>query len=210
MKLEAVLFDFGGVFLDSPFEAVRHFGARSGIGSDRIVELVFGRYDADTDHPWHRLERGEIAIEAARQAILELAAPDRVDIFEALGSLARAAIREEMVEVARFARAQGCRTGLVTNNVREFGDGWRAMLPIDELFDAVVDSHQEGLRKPDPRIYERALERVGRGAPVRAEAAVFLDDFPGNVVAAERLGMRGILVETDWRPAVAALRALLG
>jgi epoxide hydrolase-like predicted phosphatase len=210
MQLEAVLFDFGGVFLDSPFEAVRHFGVRSGIGAERIVELVFGRYDADTDHPWHRLERGEIAIEAARQAILELAAPDRVDIFEALGSLARASIREEMIEVARFARAQGRRTALVTNNVREFGDGWRAMLPVDELFDAVIDSHQEGLRKPDPRIYERALERVGRGVPVPAQAAVFLDDFPGNIAAAERLGMRGILVETDWRPAVTTLRALLG
>jgi len=206
MNIEAVLFDFGGVFLDSPFEAVRSFGARSGIGADRIVELVFGRYDADTDHPWHRLERGEVTLEAARQAILDLAVPHRVDLFEALGSLARAAVREEMVEVARFARAAGRRTAIVTNNVREFGDSWRAMLPVEELFDAVIDSHQEGLRKPDPRIFELALERLGR---VPAAKAVFLDDFPGNVVAAERLGMRGILVGEDWRRAVETLRELL-
>lgn len=206
MRIEAVLFDFGGVFLDSPFEAVRAFGERTGIGADRVIELVFGRYDDDTDHPWHRLERGEITLEAARQAILDLGHPHRVDLFDALGSLARAAVREEMVDAARFARAAGRKTAIVTNNVREFGDSWRAMLPVAELFDAVVDSHQEGLRKPDPRIFELALARVGCASPAQA---LFLDDFAGNVAAAERLGMRGILVGEDWRTAIGTLRALL-
>jgi len=62
------------------------------------------------------------------------------------------------------------------------------------------------MRKPDPRIFHLALERLGNPAP---EATVFLDDFHGNVAAAERLGMRGILVEDDHRPAMQALRALL-
>jgi epoxide hydrolase-like predicted phosphatase len=207
MPIEAVLFDFGGVFMDSPFAAVRSFGERKGIGAERVLELIFGAYDSDTDHPWHRLERGEISLMDAHGAILELGAPEhRVDLFEALASLTRAQVRADMVDAVRAARAGGRKTAIITNNVREFGDGWRAMLPLDELFDAVIDSAHVGVRKPDPRIFALALEQLGGIAPANA---VFLDDFHGNVAAAERLGMRGILVGEDWRVAVADLRALL-
>lgn len=206
-SVRAVLFDFGGVFMESPFAAVRAFGTRRGIAPERVLELIFGRYDSDTDHPWHRLERGELSLLDARQAILDLGAPEhRIDLFEALGSLRDTRVRPDVIEVAREARACGVKTAIVTNNVREFGDGWRAMLPVDELFDVVVDSAHVGVRKPDPRIFRLALERLGVAAP---EHAVFLDDFHGNVAAAERLGMRGILVEEDHRPAIEALRALL-
>ncbi len=206
---EAVLFDFGGVFLDSPFAAVRAFGEQAGIPDDGVMELVFGRYDADTDHPWHRLERGDIDLATTRQEILDLsqAAGYRIDLFDAFATLVRAGIRDEMVAVAREVRDAGLKSAIVTNNVREFGESWRAMLPVDELFDAIVDSHEIGLRKPDPRIFELALERLGGVAPSRA---VFLDDFEGNVAAAERLGMHGILVDhDDWIRAVERLRALL-
>jgi len=206
-SVHAVLFDFGGVFMASPFAAVRAFGEQKGIGAERVLELIFGAYDSDTDHPWHRLERGELSLSDAREAILALGEPDhRIDLFEALGSLTRAKIRPDVIQIARDARAGGVKTAIVTNNVREFGDGWRAMLPVDELFDAVIDSAHVGVRKPDPRIYRMALEQVGGVAP---EMAVFLDDFHGNVTAAERLGMRGILVEEDHRPALETLRALL-
>jgi epoxide hydrolase-like predicted phosphatase len=205
--IRAVLFDFGGVFMESPFAAVRAFGTRLGIAPERVLELVFGAYDADTDHPWHRLERGEVSLLDARQAIFDLGAPEhRIDLFEALGSLRDTSIREDVIDLVRHARGLGVKTAIVTNNVREFGDGWRAMLPVDELFDAVVDSAHVGVRKPDPRIFRLALERLGVGAP---EHAVFLDDFQGNVVAAERLGMQAILVEEDHRPAMRRLRALL-
>ncbi|MBU6283399.1 HAD family phosphatase [bacterium] len=208
-RLEAVLFDFGGVFLDSPFAAVREFGERAGIPDDGVLELVFGRYDADTDHPWHRLERGEIDFLSARREIIDLstAAGHRVDLVEAFATLVRAGIRAEMVAVAREVRAAGLKSAIVTNNVREFGESWRAMLPLDELFDAVVDSHEIGLRKPDPRIYEHALGLLGGVAPA---SAVFLDDFEGNVAAAERLGMQGILVDhDDWPRAIDRLRSLV-
>ncbi len=206
-SVQAVLFDFGGVFMPSPFSAVREYGTRQGIDPDRALALLFGAYDRDTDHPWHRLERGELSLIAARQAIMDLGAPEhRIDLFEALGSLRDTTVRPDVVQVARDARALGVKTAIVTNNIREFGNGWRAMLPVDELFDAVVDSAHVGFRKPDPRIFRLALERLGGAAP---EAAVFLDDFHGNVAAAERLGIRGILVEDDHRPAINALRALL-
>ena len=206
-SIQAVLFDFGGVFMASPFTAVREFAHRLGIAPERVVELLFGAYDADTDHPWHRLERGEMSLVDARAAILDLGAPEhRIDLFEALGSLRDPSIRQDMVQVARDARAAGVKTAVVTNNVREFGDAWRGMLPVDELFDTVVDSAHVGIRKPDPRIFRLALEELGGPPP---EQAVFLDDFHGNVAAAEKLGLRGILVEEDHRPAIAALRALL-
>lgn len=205
--VDAVLFDFGGVFMDSPFGAVRAFGTSRGIDPERAIEIIFGAYDRDTDHPWHRLERGEMSLADARQAILEIGAPEhRIDLFETFGALRNSSVRPDVIAIAREARARGIKTAIVTNNVREFGDAWRGMLPVDELFDVVVDSAHVGVRKPDPRIFRLALERLGGTAP---ERAVFLDDFHGNVAAAERLGMRGILVEEDHRSALEQLRGLL-
>jgi putative hydrolase of the HAD superfamily len=82
---------------------------------------------------------------------------------------------------------------------------WRSLVPVDELFDAVVDSSEVGMRKPNPAIYHHALEQLGGIAP---EHAVFLDDSPGNVEGARRAGLQGILV-TDPLDAVAELDALL-
>lgn len=206
-SVDAILFDFGGVFMASPFAAVRAFATTLGIAPERAIELLFGSYDRDTDHPWHRLERGELSLIDARQAIMDLGAPEhRIDLFEALGSLRDPSIREDVVDIAREARGRGIKTAIVTNNIREFSQSWRAMLPVDELFDAIVDSAHVGVRKPDPRIFQLALEQLGGVPP---ESAVFLDDFAGNVAAAERLGMRGILVEDDHRPAMRALRTLI-
>jgi epoxide hydrolase-like predicted phosphatase len=94
----------------------------------------------------------------------------------------------------------------VTNNAAEFREGWRKSIPVDELFDVVVDSSEEGVRKPDPRIFELTLERLG----VEAARSIFLDDFAGNVTAAEALGIKGILVGSDQVEAVAELESLLG
>jgi hypothetical protein len=97
-SVQAVLFDFGGVFMESPFAAVRAFGERQGMPAERALELLFGAYDRDTDHPWHRLERGELTLLEARQAIFELGAPEhRIDLFEALGSLRNASDRADMI-----------------------------------------------------------------------------------------------------------------
>jgi epoxide hydrolase-like predicted phosphatase len=115
--------------------------------------------------------------------------------------------RSFVVETVRAVRARGVRTAIVTNNVREYGDAWRTLVPVAELFDVVVDSSEEGIRKPDPRIFLLTLERLGVADPTRV---VFLDDFDGNLAAARALGMRTILVGADARPAMAELLALLG
>jgi epoxide hydrolase-like predicted phosphatase len=206
--VDAVLFDFGGVFTVSPFTAAKEAGLELGMAIDEALELCFGSYAEDTDHPWHRLERGEVGLAAARTELVALAAARGFEI-DPLTMLARLARhddqRDEVVDRARRIRASGVRTALVTNNVAEFGDAWRSMIPVDELFEVVVDSCRTGRRKPDPAMYEAALAALG----VAAERAVFLDDFPANVAAAERLGMYGIVVGDDRLAAFDELEDLL-
>jgi epoxide hydrolase-like predicted phosphatase len=209
-RLEAALFDFGGVFTESPFGAVESLGAELGAPPGRLLELVFGPYHADTDHPWHRLERGEIGFLAARDEILALGRAagfdaDPLRVFQKMG-VAGGGVRGAMVERVRRLRGAGVRTALVTNNAREFRERWRALLPADELFEHVIDSSEVGVRKPDPEIFRIALARLGNPDPART---LFLDDFEGNVSAARELGLRALLVEADPGPTLAALDALL-
>jgi len=96
---------------------------------------------------------------------------------------------------------------MITNNIREYADVWRALLPMEELFDLVVDSSQVGMRKPNPSIFRLALDRLGGLAP---ERTVFLDDSEANVNAARSLGMHTVHVRGDISEAIAELDALLG
>lgn len=196
----AVLFDFGGVFTASPFDALDALGPQFGAARPgQLREIVFGAYHSDGDHPWHRLERGEISLEAAREAILALGRAQGVaaDLWEILGALPRdggAGLKQPLVEHVRYLRRAGFRTGVVTNNVREFSAGWRGLLPVDELFEFVVDSCEVGVRKPSHGIFRIALEMLG---DVEAGECIYLDDYPANVEAANALGMRGIHVTPD-------------
>lgn len=208
MAIEAVIWDFGGVFTPSPFAAAHAYARAQGTEPDAFVRIVFGDYDADTDHAWHRLERGEIAFTVALDEIgaSAVASGVRFDVGEMFGTMVDDEVdRSVVTDYVRTLRGRGIRNAILTNNIREYGDHWRSRLAVDELFDLVVDSCLEGIRKPDPMIYERALERLGIGP----EAAVFLDDFEQNVVAARALGMHGIVVGADPRVALAELDALL-
>jgi putative hydrolase of the HAD superfamily len=209
MTIEAVLWDYGGVFTPSPFGSVNAYALA--VGADPVVfrEMVFGSYHTDGDHPWHQCERGEISVAdtwAQISAAVETAGY-RFDLAEMFGGMRGDSVdRSIVVDAVRAVRARGLRTGIITNNIREYGDTWRSQLPMDELFDTIVDSSHEGVRKPNPVIYFTALERLGVANPAHA---VFLDDFEGNVVAARNLGMHGILVEDDPRGAIDELLALL-
>lgn len=211
--VEAVFFDFGGVFINSPFAAAAETAARMGVPEHELLELVFGPYDVDGDHPWHRMERGELSFADANAAIAELAAASgrgRIEPMEVLMALAEdRGTRDFMVDLVRDLRGRGLATGIITNNIAEFGSTWRAMIPVDELFDDVVDSSAVGLRKPDPAIYRLACERLG----VAPEASIFIDDHHGNVLGARAIGMHavwcGLSVETT-RAAADQLLALIG
>lgn len=205
-RFDAVIFDLSGVVITSAFDALADIvtGAQS---RQAALALLLGPYDADTDHPWHRVERGEIPIgEWVEWVGGEAAAAGATIDWSAFGSMmGRLEVHEVVIERVRALRADGYRTGLCTNNVREGSTAWRELVAVDELFDAVVDSSEVGLRKPDVRIYQHTLGRLGVDDPART---VFLDDHPGNVAGAERAGLVGLLV-TDPVEAVAALDALL-
>lgn len=210
-SIEGVIWDFGGVFTPSPFEAMARFAGERQIDLMTMAELIFGDYGADTDHPWHRLERGEITMEEAGRRIderaRELAVP--VTFGEALMSLSGsgANIWDDMVASVRRIRSAGLRTGLLTNNLAEIRDLWRPLLPLDELFDDVVDSSEVGCRKPSAEIYELSASRLGIA---RLDRLVFLDDAESNVAAARSLGMTGILVTHGSAEVLDSLSAATG
>jgi putative hydrolase of the HAD superfamily len=195
------------VLTTSPFAPMAQMGEDHGMGGAAMLELLLGPYDQDTDHPWHQLERGEIALAAAAEQIKIVAAEAGLDIelADMFGSMGGSTTRTDMVDKAVELKKAGYRTALITNNIKEFSDGWRAMIPVDDMFEVIVDSSAVGMRKPDPRIYQLALDQLG----VAAERSVFLDDAKGNIAAAEALGMKGILVEDDHLPALAELDRLL-
>jgi putative hydrolase of the HAD superfamily len=206
---DAVLWDYGGVFTASPFAAAHAYARAQDADPEIMVQIVFGSYDTDSDHAWHRLERGELTFADALAVIRAdaQAAGMRFDTGEMFsGMVVDDVDRGVVIDAVRAVCARGVRTAIVTNNIREYGDAWRARLAIDELFDVVVDSCEEGVRKPDPAIFHTALDRLGVDDPRRA---IFLDDFEGNLVAARGIGMHGILVGPDPRPALAELAALL-
>jgi epoxide hydrolase-like predicted phosphatase len=210
MAIEGVLWDYGGVFTPSPFGAISAYAHSVGAEPVAFREIVFGSYHVDSDHPWHRCERGELPVAdtwAAISAEIE-AAGYEFDLAKMFGGMVTGdeVDRSIVVETVRDLRARGIRNAIVTNNIREYGDAWRNQLPLDELFEAVVDSSHEGVRKPNPAIFHLALERLSVDDPTRA---VFLDDFEGNVVAARALGLHGIVVEDDPRPALEELLAIV-
>ncbi len=207
--IHAVFFDFGGVFIPSPFGAIGPAAERLAVAEADLVDAIFGPYDADTDHPWHRLERGEISFEEARTAIGDLSEQRgliRLDPMVALADLViDRSIREFMVDAVRDLRTQGIRTGIITNNIAEFGTHWKAMIPVDELFDDIVDSSAVGIRKPDAAIYALACERLG----VEPANALFIDDYQGNVDGAVAAGLRAVCCGYTVESTEAALAELL-
>lgn len=205
----AVLFDFGGVFIDSPFAVVQERLADLGFDPLTALEHVFGPYHADTDHAWHALERGEISFEDAREAIrasTESGLGRALDPIELMAKMATGGgLRDWMVDGVRTLRLAGIATAVVTNNAREFGPFWRPLLPLDELFDVVVDSSEVGFRKPDERIYRLTCERLG----VAPADALFIDDFEGNVTGARAAGLEAICCGYTVHTAQEALAAVL-
>jgi putative hydrolase of the HAD superfamily len=200
--IHAVLFDFSGVLTTSPWPALR-------ASADGDLDFLVGPYHEDTDHPWHRLERGEITIEEWLTAI-QAAADESgraLDLSPMQSLLAELTVHEDVVAHVAGLRADGYRTALVTNNVREGSATWRAMIPVDDLFDVVVDSSAVGMRKPDPAIFTHTLDLLGGVAPDRA---VFLDDVEGNLVGARLAGLHTILVGDPPGPSLLELDLLLG
>lgn len=210
MNYQAVLFDFGGVFTASPFHAVENFAQRENIEPQLFADTIFGQYGIDGDHPWHQIERGEISLDDAREQIIQLGEQRgfTADIFTVFASMADngGSPRTALAELAIEIRNAGAITACVTNNIKEFGEGWKGMLPVDKMFHHIIDSSHVGVRKPEAEIFSIALKTVG----VEASRALFLDDFGANVDAAKALGIDSILVTPDEEKTIIDLRRALG
>jgi putative hydrolase of the HAD superfamily len=109
-----------------------------------------------------------------------------------------------MIDLMRELKGEGYRMAMLTNNVREWEVHWRPMLPVDEIFELVVDSGFVGMRKPEPGIYALTVERIG----LPAAECLLVDDVEANIDAAREFGM-GAVHYRDPEQAIADVRAAL-
>jgi len=195
VAVEAVIWDFGGVFTSSPFEAFNRYEAAKGVPKDLIR-----RVNATNHHTnaWALFERNEIDTNRFDQLFLEESAalghpvPGREVLPLLSGEL-----RPRMVAALKACKAH-FKVGCITNNVvsmhspgqDEIQRAAGAMGQVMPLFDAIIESSKAGVRKPDPRIYRMMCDLLG----VEPQACVYLDDLGINCKPAAELGMKAIKV----------------
>jgi len=197
-EIKAILWDFGGVFTSSPFDAFNKLEAQLGAPADFIRSV---NATNPTDNAWAKFESNSVSLDefdglfAAESAALG----HRISGKDVVGVLS-GSLRPRMVSVLKTCK-QHFKVACITNNVKA-GHGPSmtkdqnkadAVAEVMALFDLVVESSKEGIRKPDPKIYLTTCERVG----VNPENAVFLDDLGINLKPARALGMRTIKVVSE-------------
>ena len=182
---DVLICDFGGVLTTPLQEGFLAYQEESGVSLEELGNAMGRAAEEHGEHPLFVLERGEISEVEFRERI-ERHLEDGFDLGR-LRSLyfERLEPNRAMIDFVRNLRGRGVRAALLTNNVREWEPLWRAKMPVDEIFELVVDSAFVGMRKPEPEIYELTLER--RGLPARA--CVFVDDTDVNCHAARELGL---------------------
>ena len=209
-SITTVISDFGGVLTTPLVQSFAAVQDETGIPFEELAKAMGRIEEADGLHPLYELETGnlsEVDFLAKLGDELEPAIGHRPELhrfseiyFEALHP------NPPMIELMREAKAAGHGMGLLTNNVREWEPLWRAMLPVDEIFEAVVDSGFVGCRKPDPEIYGLMLARLD---DVPAEQCLFIDDVDVNCAAARELGMSAVHYQHNEQ-AIPEIRDALG
>ena len=188
-----VISDFGGVLTSPLIQSFAAVQDQTGIPFEELGKAMSQLEQEEGVHPLYELEKGRLAEPDFLQKLgdaLEPALGHRPEMhrfreiyFEALQP------NEPMIELMRELKERGYRMAMLTNNVREWEPLWRSMLPVDEIFELVVDSAFVGLRKPDPEIYRLTLGRLGDPEPSRC---LFVDDIEVNCAAARELGMSAV------------------
>ncbi len=210
MSIKAILWDFGGVLTTSPFEAFNRYETDHGMPKD----FIRGINATNPDHnAWAQFESSTIGIEEfdAKFAAESAAQGYRIQGRQVVDLLS-GHLRPRMVETLKRCKAN-FQVACITNNVKSgAGPGMarnaeraEQMAAVMELFDVVVESSVEGIRKPNPRIYELTCQRLG----VAPSAVVFLDDLGVNLKPARALGMHTIKVLSETQ-AIEDLSAVTG
>jgi putative hydrolase of the HAD superfamily len=207
-QIEVVVSDFGGVLTSPLVQSFMAFQDQTGITTETLGKAMQAATEANGDNPLFEMERGEITEVAFLEKLTESLEPllghspemhrFKEIYFEALQP------NPEMIDLMRELKAAGYRMAMLTNNVQEWEPLWRPMLPVDEIFETVVDSGFVGCRKPESKIYAITLDRIG--AP--AESCLFVDDVKINCEGAERAGMSAVHFQ-DNEQAIADVRAAL-
>ncbi len=208
-RIKAVISDFGGVLTTPLIQSFMSFQDKTGITTDVLGKGMQAATEANGDNPLFEMERGEITEVAFLETLTDSLEPllgHRPEMhrfkeiyFEALDS------NPPMIELMEELKAAGYRMAMLTNNVREWEPLWRPMLPVDEIFETVVDSGFVGCRKPEAKIYAITLDRIG----LPAESCLFVDDVLVNCEGAEKAGMTAVHFR-DNEQAIADVRAALG
>jgi putative hydrolase of the HAD superfamily len=207
-EIEAIVSDFGGVLTTPLLASFAAIQDDIGVSAENLGRAMREGLEEGEEIPLFRLERGEISEDQFLDRLsdgLEAILGHRPHLhhfrhmfFDALDP------NQPMIELMRELKADGLTMAMLTNNVREWEPLWRSMLPVDEIFETIVDSAFVGCRKPEARIYELTLERIG----MPAEACLFIDDLQPNCEGAEAAGMRAVRFR-DNEQAVAEIRAAL-
>lgn len=205
-SINAVVFDFGGVFTESPVAVVRAAAEDAGICPEGLIDLMLGGYGIESDHPWQRVERGEMALDdacawARAQSLHQLGV--EIDPLEVMQRLMTTPLRAEMIHLAKDIRRLGVPIAMLTNNARELAPVWKSQADWSSMFDVIVDSSEIGCRKPAPQAFQAALHALGMSDP---STTLMIDDFSVNVEGARKVGMQAIQVDEDPTEAVEAVR----
>ena len=200
----AVLFDLGGVVFDSPFAAINDVEARHGVSAGSVNAVIA---TTGTAGAWARNERGEFGPDGFAAAfdaeLADAGLPIRTaELMEAIHGAFRE--RPTMLAAVDRVRGAGLKVTAVTNNWVQASGGTLGDA-VRSRFDVFIESAVVGIHKPDPRIYELALDALG----VAADEAVLLDDIGRNLKSAAALGVTTIKV-VDEDQAIADLEAVLG
>jgi putative hydrolase of the HAD superfamily len=209
-RITTVISDFGGVLTTPLIQSFAAVQDETGVPFEELAKGMARIQEEDGRHPLFELETGKLTEQEFLSKLgdtLEPVLGHRPELhrfreiyFDALHP------NEPMIELMREAKARGYRMGLLTNNVREWEPLWRTMLPVDEIFEVVVDSGFVGMRKPDREIYDLTLERMGGPDPGEC---LFIDDTDVNCDAARELGMSAVHYR-DNAQAIGEVRAALG
>ena len=200
-RVEAAVFDLGGVFLAGGPDAVASFGDRHGIPAAAWTTIRHDLFN-HREGLWCDVERGTCTFDdfvdrlrtRAAEHGVELSLDDARNFMLNTGDSGRERLRPEIVAAAARIHER-MPTALLTNNIREWRDEWRTLIDVDALFDVVVDSCEIGARKPDPPIYEVTRERLG----VPHHALFFLDDIGTNLKVARALGWQTLRYDDTAR-----------
>ena len=192
--MKALVLDFGGPVLKTPFELLRGGEQRAGLPEGSLAWT--GPFDPASDTDWRRLQRADISEREYWQRKAEEFATltGRPSTFRGLMDVLFDGTEDELVrpearEAIALTKRAGLSVAVLTNDMRAFhGEEWVERMSVLREMDVVVDGSVEHVLKPDPRIYRIAFERLG----VDAEDCLFVDDQPGNVAGARAVGMSAV------------------